>query len=422
MSAGVLERAPGLAAVAAAGPSGNAVAARLLEHAAQAAENRRRRWVERYRLQDVVHAISGRVRLQVCGRARIAPAVTMVTGAAGTGYAGLSTCSSIWACPVCSASIRAHRAEELQAACLRHIRDGGGGLFVTLTVPHGRGDALRDLLGLVTRGWHKITQSKGARAYLARLGYLGNVRALEVTHGVNGWHPHVHLLLFTRGLVVETERAAFRAWLHARWVRYCTARGWKAPSAAHGCDVQTVVSMSDVGAYVGKVQDEHGTDRVLGHEMTRADLKSARRRASRTPFGLLGDIAALSDGAHTDSAARRRLGALWGEYETATKGLAAIRWSKGLRDALAVEEVTDQEIIAAETNAAAEPVLTIDARTWSLVSRAGQRGRLRAEVDRHGPAAGVALLEQLVAADNAAFVAVMEQTWGADVPEWPPDF
>ena len=30
------------------------------------------------------------------------------------------------------------------------------------------------------------------------LGKVGHVTATEVTHGSNGWHPHYHILLFSK--------------------------------------------------------------------------------------------------------------------------------------------------------------------------------------------------------------------------------
>ena len=29
------------------------------------------------------------------------------------------------------------------------------------------------------------------------MGKIGHIKALEVTHGRNGWHPHYHILIFT---------------------------------------------------------------------------------------------------------------------------------------------------------------------------------------------------------------------------------
>jgi hypothetical protein len=40
-------------------------------------------------------------------------------------FAGLMVCGSVWACPECSAKIRAVRSEEIGRAAEAHLRAGG---------------------------------------------------------------------------------------------------------------------------------------------------------------------------------------------------------------------------------------------------------------------------------------------------------
>ena len=40
------------------------------------------------------------------------------------------------------------------------------------------------------------------------VGADGSIRALEVTHGQAGWHPHVHVLLLTSAPLADWQRAA----------------------------------------------------------------------------------------------------------------------------------------------------------------------------------------------------------------------
>ena len=55
--------------------------------------------------------------------------------------------------------------------------------------------------------------------------------------------------------------------------------------------------------------------------MTRGDLKTSRT-GSRTPFQILADYYQTGDTRDRD---------LWREYSRVTRGLAAVRWSRGLR-------------------------------------------------------------------------------------------
>src|SRR6478672_9784355 len=61
-------------------------------------------------------------------------------------YAGLTTCGSIWACPVCSANIRNTRATEISEATAAWDRAGNSVYMITFTAPHDMGMKLRPLM------------------------------------------------------------------------------------------------------------------------------------------------------------------------------------------------------------------------------------------------------------------------------------
>src|SRR6266566_7849738 len=57
-------------------------------------------------------------------------------------FSGMSTCGSGWACPVCAAKIRFHRADEVSRAVVSALNQGMESLFVTRTIPHSAEDKL----------------------------------------------------------------------------------------------------------------------------------------------------------------------------------------------------------------------------------------------------------------------------------------
>jgi len=68
----------------------------------------------RYAQREVLWAQSSIERVRKCGRVAVQDGGVMVRDNAGVGhYAGVATCGSIWACPVCSAKIRATRSEDV---------------------------------------------------------------------------------------------------------------------------------------------------------------------------------------------------------------------------------------------------------------------------------------------------------------------
>jgi hypothetical protein len=255
-------------------------------------------------------------------------------------YDGLVTCGSIWSCPVCAARIRQRRAGEIERAMLAHLGAGGGGEFATLTLSHTRDELLTDTLGVVQQAWKKVQQNGTVRRLFELYGVIGRIRATEITRGAwNGWHPHLHVLIFAARDLTAEERALLLAALEKAWTAALRKLGrTREQSAEHGVTLRPVTS-SEVGNYLSKIQDHYGRDSSIGLEMARSDAKKGRKK-SRTPFEVLESAA---DGVASDVA-------LWHEYEAATKGRRAIEWSRGLKARFAVAEVEDEDLAAADVD------------------------------------------------------------------------
>lgn len=300
-------------------------------------------------------------RVHRCG-SRVAGLVGVHAEAGGSAYfSGIETCGSIWACPVCSPIIRARRADEIQRGADFWAEEGGAVLMVTFTLRHRREDGLRDSLGLLQRAYTRLMNSRGWKALMRRYGYAGQIRAIETPWGLrNGWHPHTHTLLMLAGLeddaLESIEREIFDLWEAA-----LLKEGGRSIVRDHGVKVSR-----GAAAYVAKVQ-EHDETWLAGSELARGDLKRGRNR-SFMPFELL-DL----DG--------EKARALWLEYVEVTKGRRAILWSRGLRERLGVEDVTDEEIVEEESSAETAPlVYLLDGLEYDALCA--------------DPAALVALLEQ----------------------------
>ena len=72
-------------------------------------------------------------------------------------YHGLMACGSVWTCPICAAKIAERRRVELQQALDAAKAKGWGIHFVTLTVPHGIGDDLHEILGKLSTALKKLS-------------------------------------------------------------------------------------------------------------------------------------------------------------------------------------------------------------------------------------------------------------------------
>jgi hypothetical protein len=270
-------------------------------------------------------------------------------------YSGLQTCGSPWTCPCCGPKIAAERAADVALGLTAHVADGGQVAMLTLTLRHTRAQRLSDLLDGLGSAWSALRQNKTPRRLLAAH-TTGWIKRLEVTSGTNGWHPHLHVLLFltpgtTAADVEAIADAAYTAW-SGRLIR----QGLGQPSREHGVDVKLL----DLAAAHEKIADY--VAKSAAFELTSAGSKRARGQ-SRTPMQLLADVTAL--GLADDLAT-------WHEYERATKGKQQLRWSHGLRDRLIgdVPELTDEQ--AAESNdGAARLLANLTAAGWKVIRRAG---------------------------------------------------
>lgn len=117
-----------------------------------------REWARKVALHSVDNKFEAH-RVALCGYAT-------ATGVSGVGvrvsdgvagFAGLQTCGSVWACPLCAAKIAARRAEELGEVLGWARREGHTLAMVTMTVSHKRKDALKDVWDAVSSGWGSVT-------------------------------------------------------------------------------------------------------------------------------------------------------------------------------------------------------------------------------------------------------------------------
>lgn len=294
--------------------------------------------LQRFMLQSVARKFLPKSRTDKCLRLRQASKEIQVWQSREfktTSYSGLQTCGSVWACPVCSAKIAERRRAEIIAAMAAHKAATGCVNLLTLTAPHQRTDNLSDLLGRQALALKKMFADRSVRKVFSEMGIVGQIRALEVTHGRlsefnNGWHPHYHLLLFC-GSGVDLTRfdgPQMKDWavrLYIRWAACCEGAGLGTPSFAHGLKL-------DDGSKAARYVSKWG----LEDEMTKGHTKKAIH--GETPFDFLR--------AYLVDKADRQAGALFKEFAETFKGKRQLHWSKGLKKRFAIGEATDEELSA----------------------------------------------------------------------------
>jgi len=316
--------------------------------------------LERFALQSVARSILPKSRTGACLRNRIGGAshvgVKYSRARARATYANLQTCASVWACPCCAAKISEHRRSDLVRLVNAHRAAGGVVLLATRTFPHTMTDSLAGLLSKLSTAEDKFKSGAPYKRIKDRFGIVGTVRAVECTFGANGWHPHIHELVFLDDAVEleELEDA-----LYGRWLSAATRAGFPPPSREHGLDVRD-------GSYAAAYASKWGME----SELTKWHVKKGKE-SSLSPFDLL-RIALQDDDAQAVSSAR----SLFFEYAQAFRGKRQLVYSKGLRDLYDLEdELTDEEAAEGE-EPDAELLGLLEPSQWKAILRAGMRGQL----------------------------------------------
>ncbi|MEM9654348.1 MAG: hypothetical protein AAGA65_19800 [Actinomycetota bacterium] len=299
-------------------------------------------------------------RIVQCGRVvRSSTGVVLMRSTDGYVYgSGLVTCGSPWSCLACSYKIRAKRARHVAQAVALHLAAGGGVLFGTFTISHDRGEQLAGLWRLLSAGWAYMTSGRQWVGFQADHGVVGLVKTVEVTHGRNGWHPHIHVLFFIDAPMNDFDREdqyrEFRSHLRKRWITWFRAKHERNISREFGIVFDAVKpdESDQVGIYCTKV----------GYELAMADAKIGRREGQRHPFAIAHDAAQWGDKADV---------MLLREWITASKRKRSIQWTGAQVKAYVAADAdkTDQEL-AEESQVGDEALLIVHRDVWrQLISR-----------------------------------------------------
>lgn len=281
---------------------------------------------------------TGAERVATCGARRNAtPGLKRVADGDGrVKWTGIQTCGSVWACMACAGKVRARRAMEIDRLAKAHLAAGGSLTFITFTLPHVATDSLEELMTAVDRAWTNVIKG-GAWQYGVKVDFevIGQIKAVEATLGLHGWHPHLHVLFFhdrpTFGADGSLER--FRDALGAKWGASIERQLGRTIHEYYGVDAVCVRDDKGLGDYVSKIN----------FELARNDLKHGDRDFnSRSPWQVALDAKTTGEAQDT---------ARWAEWHWAMKGRNAITITSALREIYgedASSTKTDEELAAEE--------------------------------------------------------------------------
>ena len=302
-------------------------------------------------------------------------------------YGGLVACGGVWACPVCATKVQERRRAEIASAFAWAYSPAIKlqPVMVTLTFPHKFWNVLGDLVLQQRQALKLLRYGRPWKELVSDFGYEGLIRALEITHGCNGWHPHTHeVWLVSQNITADNLKTE----VLKQWVSACTRAGLLDASnqdelkhfLKHSVHVKGWCKDSD---YLAKQDDQKnwGVDR----EMAKGATKLGKLKGLH-PFGL------LAKAANGDT----RFGALFLEFATAMKATRSrqLFWSPGLKGRVGIGEKTDEQV-AMEQSEDADVLGSLAVGDWQLVRLFRQRAQLLDAAETGGWPAVRAILERL---------------------------
>ena len=241
-------------------------------------------------------------------------------------YGNLQTCKSVWVCPICASKITERRRVELAEG----VKNWQGRiLLLTLTLQHRSNESLELIVTSLLNAYsNKVTRGKFWDNLTRNFGIVGTIRTLEVTWGDNGFHPHLHILLFSERNQIDYE--ALHKRLYEKWEHSLHSIGRYTNQKAFNLQFSNEAIANYVTKW-GEIDSNNNWD--ISHEMAKSPVKVARN-GGYTPFAMLEE----------SMLGNEKFGLLFQEYAKYMKGKQQLRYSKGLKELLGITEKSDEEI------------------------------------------------------------------------------
>jgi hypothetical protein len=264
-------------------------------------------------------------------------------------------------CPVCASRISEERKREL----LTGIQAWNGSMvMVTYTLSHHKGMKLFDIVSAELEAYRALKSGGAFMKLRDEYYWRGSVRTIELTYGENGWHPHIHELVFVSNgktkILDEVYTGGLKASIFRHWKQALNHKGYGA-DFTHGLDVTT--AKDTVADYIAKWGREPiNPEWSVAAEITKQPVKQARK-GGRTPTAILFDYGEGVPG----------MGKLWREYAYAMKGRNQLVWSRNMRDELGIGKEKSDGEIAADIPSSSVLLASLNKAQWKIILKAGSR-------------------------------------------------
>lgn len=254
-------------------------------------------------------------RQRVCLTDALGPDGVTVSRVDGSASFTAAKPCGVRSCPKCGPREAGQRRSEVSDLFGRAVAAGWSVRFLTLTLRHSSADALSDTLDALLAAWRALTSSGWWARLRKRHGVRGTLRVIECVWGEeNGWHPHLHVLLFVEPVGEADDMGALFLAVVMRWQAVVRAQGFTASVDAQDMRDVRPGDIDRISGYVTKEatgtapEDSGDAAERMAWEVTGERTK---RRKKLVPAAVLLERAVAGD----EAAA-----ALFVEYERATRG------------------------------------------------------------------------------------------------------
>lgn len=269
-------------------------------------------------------------------------------------FGGLQNCGCVWGCPVCAPRIAAEKGQFILKSLEWGKQSGQTPVMLALTARHHAGMRLEAFKAQFKAAWKMMTKHRKWRNFILSFGISHWIANREVTYGQNGWHYHMHMLLFIDNKAAAAADALdIQSDMEELWLHCLDACGLDAIEgialkvSAHGNVGQTY--LTKIGLTVSE------EDGKLEYEMTGAANKDGRSVWDLLRHSYYGDEKAT---------------ALYIEFVETMSGENFITSSHGLA-ALANSVSLESETEAAEQSDSMREWAEISPYWWTVVLLAG---------------------------------------------------
>ena len=279
-------------------------------------EESRRVWQVKYKVEKYLKKFPRKNALCVvhCGHINVNDGIVAVNRSVSgrVKLVGVSHCNRLWACPICAAIIQCKRAFQLRLCILDWCMSKNSCIMVTLTYRGDRQYKLDDLISRFGLARKYFFELRRVKEYFNSIS-IGRCYCLEMTvSDLNGWHVHVHILIFCIGRNVDEKEV--KDTLYPIWYS-CLLRVGLDCDYEHGVNVKSSMTCSE---YVTK----------MSGELSLGNVVKVGRVNHFTPFQLVLDGSSWSD-------------RMFGEYLDCTYRRNALVYSRNLKDYFGLNDMDE---------------------------------------------------------------------------------